>query len=66
MLSLTRRSEESLLIYPSEDIDQDMTVAELFSTGPIEVRVVQIKGDQARLGVKAPKVLSVMRDELVV
>jgi carbon storage regulator CsrA len=66
MLSLTRRSEESLLIYPHEDIDPTMTVGELFSNGPIKVQVVQVEGNQVRLGVDAPRALLVMRDELVV
>ena len=66
MLSLTRRSEESLLIYPNEQIDRNMTVGELFSDGPMRVKIVQIEGNQARMGVDAPRALLVIRDELVV
>jgi carbon storage regulator CsrA len=66
MLSFTRRSEESLLIYPNEAIDPKLTVGELFANGPIKVQVVQVEGNQVRLGVNAPRALLVMRDELVV
>jgi len=64
MLVLTRRPGESLLIFPADDIDKAMTVAELFRDGPIEVHLRDIKANQVRLGIEAPKALAVLRDEL--
>ena len=37
MLVLTRRPSESLILYPSDSIDPNMTVRELFADGPIEI-----------------------------
>jgi len=64
MLAITRREEESLVIYPSLNIDPNTTVAELFKGGPIEIIVTKIQGGQVRLGINAPKSLTIMRSEL--
>ena len=65
MLAITRREEESLLIYPPQDMNPDTTVAELFKNGPIEIIVNNIRGSQVRLGIKAPRTLTIMRPELL-
>ena len=64
MLVLTRRPGESLLIFPAKDIDKNMTVAELFRDGPITVSIQDIKENQVKVGVEAPRTLAVLRDEL--
>ena len=38
MLVLTRKEGESILIYPADNIDPDMTIRELFSK-PIKIRL---------------------------
>ncbi len=63
MLSLTRKVGESILIYP-EDIPEGMTVAELFSDGPIKIEVKDTKSFQVKLGVYAPHELAIWRNEI--
>ena len=63
MLVLARKEGESFLIQPADDINPDMTVQELFSQ-PVEFLITQIKGGQVRVGIKAPRVLVVIRKEL--
>jgi sRNA-binding carbon storage regulator CsrA len=63
MLVLTRGHDESLLIYPSPDISDSMTVKELFRDGPIRVNVRKGSGG-VRIGVEAPPDLSIIREEL--
>lgn len=50
MLVLTRRPNQVIII-------------EYFGS-PIEVRVLEVRGDQVRLGIKAPKDVSVHRKEI--
>jgi len=66
MLALTRRSGESIQIFPSRDIDPDMTVAELFKDGSIKIMIMtrEHNNQQVRLGIQAPGALTVLRDEL--
>ena len=64
MLVLSRRENESFLIYPSPDISPDMTVAELFEDGPIHVRLGEISRTQAKIVIDASRALSVIRAEL--
>ena len=39
MLIISRKDAESILIRPAEDVNPKMTLAELFSDGPIEITV---------------------------
>lgn len=64
MLVLTRRVGEALLLLPSDDLDPDMTVAELFRDGPVVVRVEEVRRSQAAIGIEAPKEFLVLREEL--
>jgi len=63
MLVLSRRENESIVIYP-KDLPENMTVAELFARGKIEIEVLGIQGGQVRLGFGAPKELAIFRTEL--
>ena len=65
MLVLSRRKDESLFIYPSLDVDPNMTVAELFKDGPIKVMLTSIANKQASIGIDAPQSLAVARAEVV-
>jgi carbon storage regulator len=50
MLSLTRRPNESITLYTSDGI--------------VEILVSQIKGNQARIGIEAPKSINIVRSEI--
>jgi len=63
LLVLTRRINESIVIFP-KDIPENMTVAELFARGNIEIEVLGVQGGQIRLGFGAPKELAIFRTEL--
>jgi sRNA-binding carbon storage regulator CsrA len=64
MLMLTRKIGESVLIFPSDNLDPSMTVKELFIKGPITVTVCSTS-NQVRLGIDAPSFLRILRNELV-
>jgi sRNA-binding carbon storage regulator CsrA len=67
MLVLTRKEDESLVIFPSEYIDPSLTVAELFSSGPIKITINKISGLTQRhvqIGIDAPRDLVIVRGEL--
>lgn len=63
MLVLTRKEDESVVIFPSQDMDDSMTVKQLFINGPIRVQVQNISG-QVRLGIDAPIELTILREEI--
>ena len=65
MLNLTRKEQESILIFPAEDLDPEMTVAELFSDGVIEIYLDKVKDIKVRIGIDAPKALNIVRGELL-
>lgn len=65
MLVFTRRIGESFVLYPSPELDTNMTVAELFAAGPIEISVVEMRPHQIRVGVDAPPEMLVFRSELL-
>jgi carbon storage regulator CsrA len=63
VLALTRKKDESILIYP-KDVPENMTVVELFAGGPIEIKISETNHAQCKLGIKAPKELLILRNEL--
>ena len=65
MLVITRRSGQSLYIYPSQELDQSMTVRELFQNGVIEIVILESTPKRQRMGVHAPKGLTILREEAV-
>lgn len=50
MLSLTRRPNESITLYTSD--------------GVIEIQLSDIRGNQARIGIDAPKSIKIVRSEI--
>lgn len=64
MLVLERKSGEAVLIYPNEGIDPNMTVGELFSSGPIRVSVKCREQGAIKLAIHAPTSIKILRDEL--
>ena len=65
MLIVSRRDDESLLIRPGDGIDPSMTLADLFSNGPIEITVFSSNNKRVKLGVQAPEQLSIWRKNRV-
>lgn len=65
MLVLSRRSNESIYIYPSDDLSPDMTVSELFAEGGIEVTILETSRGLIKLGIDAPMMLNVDREEIL-
>jgi sRNA-binding carbon storage regulator CsrA len=61
MLIVSRRDAESILIRPSEGIDPKMTLADLFSAGPIEITIFSSNGNRVKMGVQAPEQLTIWR-----
>ncbi len=65
MLVLERKTGESILIYPNEDIRPEMTVGELFSKGPIKVAVKCRDQSAIKLAIDAPYNMKILRYELL-
>jgi len=62
MLVLTRRVGESVLIYPSEELNPDTPISALFENGPIRLTLTRVNGNQVRLGITAPSCLNIVRE----
>ena len=65
MLTISRRVNESLFIYPDETLPAGMTVEELFESGPIEITIHDAHCNQVKIGIQAPVELLVLREELI-
>ena len=65
MLSLTRHENESLFIQLAKDVDPNMTVAELFKDGPLEIYVHDLRKTQVKIGIHAPLELNIIREEAI-
>lgn len=61
MLIVSRRDAESILIRPGDDIDPQMTLADLFQNGPIEITIFSAGGSRVKMGVQAPEQLCIWR-----
>lgn len=64
MLVLDRKSGESVLIFPDDKINPDMTVKELFSQGPISISVKYKETGTVKLAINAPGTIKILRKEL--
>lgn len=64
MLILTRQASQSVFIDPRPALDPSALVEELFAKGPIQIKVLEVRGKQVRLGVAAPTELNILREEL--
>jgi len=65
MLAFTRKPGEYILLYPSHGLDPNMTVAELFNDGPVEVIFSELEDGNIRVAVDAPEQLVVVRNEIL-
>jgi sRNA-binding carbon storage regulator CsrA len=64
MLVLERKSGESILIFPDETLDPEMTIKDLFSNGPIRISVKCRQKTAVKLAICAPNNIKVLRKEL--
>lgn len=65
MLTLSRNLNKPLFIQPFDDLNPALTVAELFTDDPIEIRVTEIRSDRIKISIQAPAELDIAREELV-
>lgn len=65
MLVLSRKEGQSIIISPAQGVDPNMTVAEFFEHGFIEVSLGRISGDQAKICFSATELVKITRSELV-
>jgi len=65
MLSLGRKEKQSLFIIPNLDVNPDMTIAELFKDGCIEIHLHEINRNQVKIGIDAPLELNIVRGEMI-
>ena len=63
MLIVKRRDAESILIRPNDETDMSMTLADLFSNGPIEITIFSSNDKRVKMGVQAPQELSIWRKD---
>jgi sRNA-binding carbon storage regulator CsrA len=63
MLIVSRRDAESILIRPGDNIDPQMTLADLFKSGPIEITIFSSGTNRVKMGVQAPEQLSIWRKD---
>jgi sRNA-binding carbon storage regulator CsrA len=61
MLIVSRRDAESIVIRPADDIDPNMTLADLFKSGPIEITIFSAGNSRVKMGVQAPEALAIWR-----
>ena len=66
MLIVSRKDAESIEIRPGEGIDMKMTLADLFSAGPIEITIFSATSNRVKMGVQAPEQLCIWRKKAVV
>ena len=64
MLILTRSVGTAFFIDLADSVDPQMPVGDLSADGPIEVSILSIKGNQARVGTEAPDELLILREEI--
>jgi len=63
MLIVSRRDAESIEIRPGDNIDPQMTLADLFRAGPIEITIFSANGSRVKMGVQAPEQLQIWRKD---
>jgi sRNA-binding carbon storage regulator CsrA len=63
MLVLSRRADESIVIQPADDADANMTMAQLFANGPIQITLLGGTGRRVKMGIEAPEQLSIRRKD---
>jgi sRNA-binding carbon storage regulator CsrA len=63
MLVVSRRSDESILIKLADGVDSNLTLADLFANGPIEITLLGGNGRRVKMGIAAPPMLCIRRKD---
>ncbi|HWX78701.1 MAG TPA: carbon storage regulator [Steroidobacteraceae bacterium] len=63
MLVLSRRADESIVIQPADGVDENITMAQLFANGPIQITLLGGTGRRVKMGIDAPAELSIRRKD---
>jgi sRNA-binding carbon storage regulator CsrA len=63
MLVLSRKADESIVIQPADGVDGNMTMAQLFANGPIQITLLGGTGRRVKMGIEAPEQLSIRRKD---
>lgn len=63
MLVVSRRSDESILIKLADGVDSNITLADVFANGPIEITLLGGNGRRVKMGIAAPPELSIRRKD---
>jgi sRNA-binding carbon storage regulator CsrA len=63
MLVMSRRADESIVIQPADGVDANITLAQVFANGPIEITLLGGTGRRVKMGIEAPDELSIRRKE---
>jgi sRNA-binding carbon storage regulator CsrA len=64
MLVLSRRADEAIVIQPADGVDANMTMAELFANGPIQITLLGGTGRRIKMGIEAPEQLAIRRKDI--
>lgn len=64
MLVLSRRADESIVIQPGEDVDDSITLRQLFANGPIQIILLGSSGRRVKMGIEAPQQLVIRRKDV--
>ena len=64
MLVLSQRADESIVIQPADGVDANMTMAQLFANGPIQITLLGGTGRRVKMGIEAPEQLSIRRKDI--
>ena len=64
MLVMSRRADESIIIQPADGVDANITLAQLFANGPIEITLLGGTGRRVKMGIEAPEQLAIRRKDV--
>jgi sRNA-binding carbon storage regulator CsrA len=62
MLIVSRKDTESLVIELGAGIDPATSLKDLFAAGPIEIKVFESLRNRVKIGIQAPRQLSIRRE----
>lgn len=62
MLIIKRKDDEAIVITPQDDLDTSQTVAQLFASGPIEIKMREVGNHTVKVAIEAPPQLKIWRD----